>query len=482
MTTIKFNYNKDLPSVDIHPTPMYYGGKYLKLISPIVKDEFTNIYKCGLLDELINKNLIPYTKLSDYKIENYEDYLVFEQEEVDLIYPHEFSFSMLKDCALSFLELSEIADKYGYSLKDCHAHNFGYKNGKFVYVDIGSFQTKKSNQFEFPYQEYFAQYIIPLKFLSDGYPEFASAFLEYFYGEVPSIKLINEYLRLNNKFLRFFPSSKSEKIIKYWLSLRRINQIEEGKINELSKIKRNLINFLKKIYKNKIIKNFVEYKPNNIKKYVYNISYNNISTTWGNYYDLDEKTIKEKFKSTQRFNKMIDIIKDLDIESITDIGSNMGLFLFNLFKKNNKIKKAYCIDPDIIAIDKLYLSNKYYFKFPVVPIVNNPFIPRMLYFHKHLHERAKSDIVSALALTHHLLLTQNLKIEYILEKLINFTRKYLLIEFMPLGLWDGKRAPELPAWYNQKWFEENLKKYFKIIKSEQTEKNRIYYLCIKKEF
>ena len=56
------------------------------------------------------------------------------------------------------------------------------------------------------------------------------------------------------------------------------------------------------------------------------------------------------------------------------------------------------------------------------------------------------------------------------------TKKYIIVEFMPLGLWNGETAPELPEWYTLDWFLDNLKKYFNILKIEQTEINRIAIL------
>ena len=90
--------------------------------------------------------------------------------------------------------------------------------------------------------------------------------------------------------------------------------------------------------------------------------------------------------------------------------------------------------------------------------------------------RYKSDAVVALALTHHLLLSQNLSIDYIFWIMAKYTRRYACIEFMPLGLWaEGSDLPPVPSWYTVDWFRENFKRYFRLHLEEKLEKNRILF-------
>ena len=91
-------------------------------------------------------------------------------------------------------------------------------------------------------------------------------------------------------------------------------------------------------------------------------------------------------------------------------------------------------------------------------------------------ERWKADLVLAMALTHHLLLSQYLNIDAMFERLARCTNRYLLIEFMPLGLWDGDNAPELPSWYTLLWFQSHMEKLFTVLLVQQMEKNRIMLL------
>jgi hypothetical protein len=99
------------------------------------------------------------------------------------------------------------------------------------------------------------------------------------------------------------------------------------------------------------------------------------------------------------------------------------------------------------------------------------------YFGDKPAERFASQCVMALAVTHHLVLTQGFNIDSIISTIRSYTTRYAIIEFMPKGLWDGKNAPPFPAWYTREWFMDHLRKQFTIEWEEQTEENRITFFC-----
>ena len=90
--------------------------------------------------------------------------------------------------------------------------------------------------------------------------------------------------------------------------------------------------------------------------------------------------------------------------------------------------------------------------------------------------RFKSDCVIALAVTHHLLLSQGYGYDRIFETIKSYSNRLVFIEFMPLGLYDGRQAPSLPKWYNKENFEASFLKYFTVLQIEQLEINRILYI------
>ena len=136
------------------------------------------------------------------------------------------------------------------------------------------------------------------------------------------------------------------------------------------------------------------------------------------------------------------------------------------------MKNIIATDYDEEAVDTMYLNNRN--STILVPLIYDFIRPNGRIFDKPIQDRIKSDIVMALALTHHLILSQNIDIDYIFKSMRALTYKYIIIEFMPLGLYDGKLyiTPKVPPYYTTQWFRDNFEKYFFLITDEQLEVNR----------
>jgi len=95
----------------------------------------------GLYEKLVgDKLLIPHTEI-DKKQPNTGAYKVIKPERIPFIsYPYEWSFSQLKDAALTTIKIQKIAMEYGMSLKDCSAYNIQFLNGKCILIDTLSFE------------------------------------------------------------------------------------------------------------------------------------------------------------------------------------------------------------------------------------------------------------------------------------------------------------------------------------------------------
>jgi hypothetical protein len=85
-------------------------------------------------------------------------------------------------------------------------------------------------------------------------------------------------------------------------------------------------------------------------------------------------------------------------------------------------------------------------------------------------ERAKSDTVTALALIHHLVLSKNVPLPDVAKMMADLTKKYLVIEFVPLNdeksqqLIANKTNYHTP--YDPAAFEKHFGVYFEIEKQQ----------------
>jgi hypothetical protein len=402
--------------------------------------QFLNTNLCKELEE---KGFIPKTKITDFKLDGYQ--VVLEHETANYInYPHEWSFQMLKDACLLLLEIDEISNKHGYNLKDGHMFNIVFFNGKPKFVDIGSIVPKGNGNYSY-LDEFKNRAFLPLLLWSESQ-----------YGLAFNIIRENSFHLNTNELINLY---------------RGIVLVQDFGI-------KSFLNYLKA--RKNVFPLFYTSKIQDLKKAIVALELKNYKSTWVNYHQPFYQG--DKIQTTPRFEKLISIVNDLNISSMCDVASNEGVFSILVNERCKQVKKIISIDYDENAINNFYkkLAQASHLS-KITAIVNNIVAPSINYFEILPELRYKSDCVVALALTHHLILGQNYHIDVIFNRLLSITNKYLIVEFMPLGLWggEGHELPKLPAFYTEKWFEENLSKQAKIIAKHKLESNRICFVCEK---
>jgi len=442
----------------------FYQDKIYRLINNSHISDCLELINSELFKKLTDLSYIVKTEIvSDFKIESYD--LILQHQKVSDNQPNEWSFLMYKDAALLILKINNICNEYGYELKDAHPYNVVFNNGTPIFIDIGSIQKRGNNESWIVEKEYLYRIYFPLLLWEKGEYFLLRAILDSHLGlnriipsqDIELFKYINEIV--DNKEYFYFPRKNNIRIKTIsknnFLLFRIIN-----KIIRLILFRKNY-NFYRIERRNKII-NVQDIEKLEKKEH---------NTSWGNYHvDFAES-------DRVRFNRIIDLINELcrDAQTVIDLAGNQGIFSI-LLEKLNKFEKITMVDYDENAIDAAYSYIKKNGK-KVIPLLLNWMIPANL---ESTTSRLCSDVVVALAVTHHLILSQNFSINAIFERLRMYSKKYVVVEFMPLGLWDGTTAPEFPAWYNQNWFKINFEYYFEILHIEQLGANRIVFFGKKK--
>jgi hypothetical protein len=452
---IKLSELKTTPNCSDDVGRVYF---YKNTVFRGINDEYVldmlNLFSSGLFKELIDANLIPETTISNHLIEGYQ--LVIESEKIEnWTYSYEWSFEMLKEAALTILKINNIANKYGYQLKDPHQENITFKFNRPLYIDIGSLVKIKTDVW-IGYKEFLATIYLPLKLMQRSLDETGRSILrmekslddrEVFillhpvFGTLSFIT--NSYMKIYTFFFRFSCiSSFRMDGLRFSIALKL-----------LQKIISYLINF------------FINIRLTNIA----NMKVCKRDTRWGNY--QSEIDVKNNF----RFNRIVEIISSLnDTSSLIEIAANQGLFA-NYLLNNTHLSRVIATDYDVAAVDYMFKENSKNVK--LLSLVLDIVRPHGVGSRKPAYDRLKSDIVLALAVTHHLILSQNIDLNYIFFNLKKFTNKYILVEFMPKGLSDNvNQNLDVPIFYNEAWFLDEFKKHFEFISCEKLEDNRILYL------
>lgn len=466
-------------TVDDCGTLFTWENRLFRAINHEAVETVKDMFQSGLMKELIDNRLFPGTWITDYGIDGYG--LVVEHERISpIIYPFEWSFTMLKDAALTILKINVIARKYGYQTKDCHGYNICFDNTNPLFVDLGSFErVDKHYKGWIAYEEFLRFYYYPLRIWSHGNYYFARRALfgcslndmlshsSYFLYRVPLLRLLNSDL-LN--VLAFF-----------WVKVRVITMNPIKVFALLKKLKLNPIKVffmvkernLRGLNLNDFASLQIVHFASLLKK-VQKVSLKRYKTSWGGYHGEYYDTAGQ-LRQNPRFERIVSIIKMYKINSVLELAGNQGVFSGLLLAQSN-IEKVIGTDYDERAIDIMYCQAKKR-KIKIVPAVFDFIFPMTNYFNNRApYERFKADAVIALAVTHHLVLSQKLSLDYVFKILQMYTNRYIFIEFMPLGLYNGKNVPEVPSWYSLDWFKEAFEKHFNTILVEKLEENRILFV------
>lgn len=435
-----------------------WRGRIFRGVFPERESYVHTLFSTGFLEELISQNLFPRTWITDYRMEDFS--LIIEHERIwPIVYPQEWTFSMLKDAALLVCRIALLAKDCGFNLKDCHGLNVLFDGVSPKFSDLGSFIPDIYIGWH-PYEEFLRFYYYPLNIwkhnsfigklsIFSGNLTFHETYWQYKYPILRSIspKLLSRFIRLclMPELLPSHPSSTIQQ--RFWSKSKLLYELVRRRIIPTRSM--DLRKLMKKIER---------------------IRHNKSKSPWGTYH----YGIKKK---AERFDRIIEIINRIgnDVSSAVDLGGNQGKFSRLLIQETNA-EKVVCIDYDENAIDAGYNQRKtlnagkitfahYDFMAPIVKLSWQ--LP---------NERFKSDMAIALALTHHLILSQKYDIDDILTNISAYAKKYVFIEFMPLGLWVKGQKSNVPNWYTCDWFRQSFMKFFDLVWEEKLRENNILFV------
>lgn len=438
-------------------------NKVYRAINPKFEQSTRELIESGVIEKLYQLNLFPKTEISSKYISGYN--LIIEHQLINPpIYPFEWSPEMLRKAALCVLKVNEIANLYGYELKDAHPYNILFSYSNPIFIDLGSIVKKKYPNFWPAYDEFINCYCRPLRLIEIGYRDiFKRLFL------LSGATNADELIRLSNRAYNLL-SFKVSKFLRRSLSAaHRIESINiETTFSNPS---------LKWLIKCGIALRALPIKQrdmNSLNKTINSYRFPKTSL-WGNYHlKAGLYSNSGNIELSERMNWIVNRVGSLSPRTILELAGNQGVLSRKLALLPT-VERIICSDYDQEAIDQLVLRTSMNEK--VYPACFDFMCDARESISKERANRFKSDVVIALAVTHHLLLSQNLNIETIFETIVSYVSRYLIIEFMPLGLWDGEKSPPNPEWYTLEWFTEKLTHHFKILEVKNLEENRIIFIA-----
>ncbi len=425
----------------------YENNKVYRYIDKSYFKEYDYLMSSGLYEELLKENLI----ISHKEVERNENHILLEVDKVPYIsYPYEWSFNELKDAALLTLKINLISLKYNMILKDATGYNVTFINSRPIFIDTLSFMSYEEGTPWGAYGQFSRHFIAPLLLMKNVDPRLNNMLTNYIDG-IP-LDIATNMLKGRGGMTAYLHLKLQNK------SIQKHNLDGHKEIKEVKIPKDSIINLMKMIER-QITK--LELKKN--------------STEWSNYYENTNY-------NDNSFNKKIDTINELAAncklnknDIIYDIGGNDGLFLRKLKFNNDKV----LFDIDYNSIDKSYIEAKENNDniLSLVLDLNNPSsdIGFSNNERKSFISRANSKLTLALAIIHHLSISNNLPFNMTADFFSKVT-KYLIIEFVPkedsqVQILLNSREDIFPN-YDIDHFKEAYKEYFQIIKEIKIEESK----------
>lgn len=363
----------------------------------------------GLYQKLVSAGqLIPHQEVTGEPLDPARVFKILQPERVPFIsYPYEWSFSQLKDAALTTLSIQKKALNAGMILKDASAYNIQFLRGKPVLIDTLSFDPYQDGQAWDGYRQFCQHFLAPLALM---------AYVDIRLSHLVRIYLDGIPLDLASRLLGTKAWLKPGMLIHIGAHARAQRAYQDPAKSQSqphAAIRKDGLLALVDDLRNVIKK--LTWKPG--------------GTEWGDYYNQTNY-------SSQAFDHKSKIIADwieqIDPRVVWDLGANNGAFS-RIASRHGCQTLAFDIDP--AAVEDNYLrvkQNQEQNLLPLLQDLTNP-SPAIGWSNQErntLTDRGPADLLLALALVHHLALTNNTP----LERIAGWFRsigKTLIIEFVP---------------------------------------------------
>lgn len=462
--SIRNELNDEMLSIDSRGSRILSDGRLFRAFTAAESRDFVlPIFESGLVDELNSRGLIARTWISDRKIKGYD--VVVEHELISpLTLPFEWSFSMLQDAALAFLELVEVSARYGYYLKDAHPYNFVWKNGSPRWVDFGSFERANTEFGDFFSLRLFIKcFYEPLVMWSQFGDFFGAVMME---NRSEEARLDTDtFWRLAYPAVRMIPRRLLTWIARQVESFQKLAGIRDIEARR----KRRIVLVGGRVLKKLFYRDFSTLCQQWVRR-IRRISAPQKQGQWSDYHRALGDV--ERYP---RFCRILEIIESLKCHSTLELAGNSGAFSLML-ARHGIGGRIICSDNDAKAVDRLYRTIRAGQVPQVTPVWLDIRYPVTANGFEMPQKRFCSEVVLALAVTHHLILSQKMKLSQLLRMIRSYTTKYVLIEFMPLGLYDGENASPIPEWYTVDWFRMEFSRQFVLMQECVLEENRILFV------
>jgi ribosomal protein L11 methylase PrmA len=386
-------------------------GVLYRQVNQSYQAEYDQLMNSGLYDRLVQTGLlIPHQDTDHAPADAALAYKIIRPELLDFIsYPYEWCFSQLKDAALATLRVQKLALEAGMCLKDSSAYNIQFHHGKPVLIDSLSFEAYREGEPWVAYRQFCQHFLAPLALMAHTDVRLSQLLRIYIDG-IP-LDLAARLLPGKTK-LDF---GLTTHIHLHAAAQKRYAGKAVDKTAVKARISRNSFWGLMDSLESAVRK--LEWKP--------------AGTEWGDYYTASANHYSAAAFEHKR-QAVSDFIERVEPHNVWDLGANTGEFS-RLASQRGIPTVAFDIDPAAVEAGYHTVAEKQETQLlPLLLDLTNP-SPALGWANQErlsLAERGPVDLILALALVHHLAISNNLPLPHLAETLHGLCR-WLVIEFVP---------------------------------------------------
>ena len=383
-------------------------GHLYRQVNESYRAHFDQFLASGLYAELVAAGLLVEHREVAEPPAGPQAYKVIAPRRLPVIsYPYEWCFSQLKDAALLTLDLQRRALQHGMMLKDASAYNVLFEDAAPVFIDTLSFEIYTAGQPWVAYRQFCQHFLAPLALMS--YTDIRLGQLARLYLDgVPldlAVRLLprRSFWRLGLLLHLYFHARQQRQH-----AAARQDRQPAGRISRagLQGIVENLAGTVRRLH----------WRPG--------------GTEWADYYARNNNYTDKAADSKIAFVKAS--LARIGPATVLDLGANTGRFSQVAC---NGGARVLALDVDPSATEQLYLRLRAERGQGLLPLHVDLINPAggLGWDHQErlpLLERVGADLVMALALVHHLALTNHVPFEKLAA---TFARlgPALIVEFVP---------------------------------------------------
>jgi ribosomal protein L11 methylase PrmA len=436
-------------------------GQVLRQINLAYKADYDCLLASGLYADLTAGGLLVSHEEADDEAPATPTgaYRIIRPEMIPFIsYPYEWSFSQLKDAALTTLQIQRRCLDHGMSLKDCSAYNVQFRSGRPVFIDTLSFERYRAGEPWVAYRQFCQQFLAPLALMS---------LVDVRLGHLLTAHIDGLPLDLVSRLLPLRTRLRPSLLLHVHIHAKSQRRYAAGTVGKPSRSMsllalRGLVDSLERAVKGLV------WRPR--------------GTQWADYYSTSSYS-SEAMRSKQDIVSRY--LAATSPQSVWDLGANTGVFS-RLAAQRGAFTVAFDSDP--AAVEQNYLDCRRTGNRNLLPLLadlTNP-SPAIGWANEErpsLLRRGQPDAVLALALVHHLAIANNLPLARLAAFLSRVCR-FLIIEFVPRTDSQVQRLlatrEDIFADYTQEAFEAEFGRLFTLRDSARvTGSERTLYLMEK---